>query len=319
VGADDLRFSHPGFGSPEALGQAIADNQHEVAGLLNAGEAGDSVSVGVVDSVYEPPEQLEQKVSIVRNRELFQHDRGDTTGHGNQVLNILANLSPNSEFYLYRVVQPNARLRERHLINAIGWAHTEDEVDVINISLGNDHSEDGNGECGRWRTPCRVNHAAEQAIDDGITVVAAAGNADQYDSVCCPSLFDRAISVGGFISECTCNPDIGNTPGGITFPPKSGWIPGGQQDTIYCTGQDCSPLPEHSCDAARRVRNWSGNVNPVRNKPDILAPAELVVMGSEGTRISLATSWATPRVAAMIAETIGYVRAQGQVVRPETL
>lgn len=320
MGADELRFSHPGFGSVDELATAIASNQSDVSSLIDTAGFDGSITVGVVDSLYQPPSDSGLSSRVTRTREIFEHPDDDTTNHGTSVLKSLANHSQNSEFSLYRVVQPGGHVRERHIINAIGWAHLHDGVDVINLSLGNDHSEDGNAGCARRQTPCKVRDAAEQAIDDGITVVAAAGNAQQYDSVCCPSLLDRAISVGGFISECTCQPDI---PGQAQAqPPKAAWDFDGEDDTIYCTGEGCSPHPDHSCEKYRKTRNWSGNVDPVWNKPDILAPAELVIWKSSdhnSLRISPATSWATPRVTAVVAEIIALVRGEDQVVRPETL
>lgn len=246
----------------------------------------------------------------------------DTTGHGSIVCRILDKCSNRLEFNLYRVIQDSdgGKIWERHLINAIGYAHVRDNVDLINISAGNDHSGDGNDGCVRHNQPCKVREAAEKAINDGIPVVSAAGNDDQYSSVCCPSLLDRAISVGGFVSKCTC--DTGGTQMSSTMvagdPPLACWTANDTENYPFCSGMDCFPLPEYSCSEFQENVNWSGNVDPVWNKPDIFGPAAFLVVTSKPA-ILPATSWATPVVTAIMAEIMAVVRNRGKEVPPYLL
>lgn len=278
-----------------------------------------TITVGVIDSAYELPDWITDYNRVNRNVDLLPNcTDDDTTGHGTIVCRILSSFSDRLEFNLYRVTQDvdGGTIWERHLIDAIGHAHVRDSVDLINISAGNDHSEDGNEGCAHHREPCKVRDAAEKAIGDGIPVIAAAGNEDQYDSVCCPSLLDRAVSVGGFVSKCTCRPESGASPAStISKPPLACWTPRDEVEYAFCSGNDCLPLPMCSCEDSRWVANWSGNVDPVWNKPDIMGPAA-ALLSRDGPEILPATSWATPVVTAMAAEIIAGVRDRGHDTPP---
>lgn len=249
-------------------------------------------------------------------------DADDTTGHGTVVANLVSEFTLNAEFEFYRVVQENGRVLGRHLVEAFGKAHLVHDVDVLNVSLGNDHSTDGNGGCGAYGQPCKVRDAAQQAVADGIPVVSAAGNAEQFDSVCCPGLAEPVICVGGFVSRCTARLDAENPlslAGREPLPPCACWVrtdgdaePGG----VYCTGLGCSL--DHDCEDHRELGPWRGNVRSVGEKPDVLAPATVPVPGASPPVLH-GTSWSTAFVSATVAEVVAGVRDAGARVSPATL
>lgn len=268
----------------------------------------------MIDSLHDPEAVASDEYNIARSMNLLPNcSTRDTTGHGTLVCRILNNWTDRVEINLYRVIQPGGSIRERHLINGIGYAHVRDNVDIINVSAGNDHSEDGNEGCARHNQPCKVRDAANKAVSDDIPVVAAAGNEDQFASVCCPSLQQNAISVGGFVSKCRFQPDTGplSEPNSNFKPPLACWAPHDDQDYALCTGDGCIPHPDATCEEHCAIENWSGNVSPVWNKPDVLAPAATVIDGDKPF-VSVATSWATPRVTAWVAEVMSGVRDRGQ-------
>lgn len=274
----------------------------------------------MIDSVFNLDSSLDFDVGMRRDL-LNKHNEDDTTGHGTIVCQILNSLSDRLELNLYRVTQKTedgGKIWERHLINAFGYAHLRDNVDIINLSAGNDHSEDGNEGCARHNQPCKVRDAAKQAIEDGIPVVAAAGNSDQYSSVCCPSLLDRAISVGGFVSKCTAGTPEFQVNNIDMKPPLACWTYNDEESYAFCSGEGCFPVPKYSCTECNSVVNWSGNVDPVWNKPDILAPAAEVIFGNE-PQIVPATSWSTPWVTSMSAEIMAAARDRGKEVPPYLL
>jgi len=213
------------------------------------------------------------------------------------------------EFNLYRVTQPGGNILERDLIQAIGFAHVRDNVDAINISAGNDHSDDGNGGCARRSQPCKVQEAAGKAVKDGIPVIAAAGNSDQYSSVCCPSLNSHTISVGGFVPKCGFKPDfVSSAQDSQVRPPHAIWDLEDGDCPPICSGKDCYPGVDASCKNNREIVNWSGNVDPVWNKPDILAPCAYPNGGS----VLWGTSWSAPFITAWVVETMIGVRDRGK-------
>lgn len=316
MGADGRgKFRHPGYDSVAELDAALGGYLLRSTRLVPWENTDQQVTVGVIDSSYKLPKSLGESVDVDRRRDLLTDcNRDDTTGHGTVVCRILSNAFDNVEINLYRVIQPNQRFRERHLIQALGYAHLHDEVDIINVSAGNDHSTDGNDGCGRHNQPCKVREAVGKAISDGISVVAAAGNDDRSDSVCCPSLYRTAVSVGGSVSKCDYAPTSESDP---SKPELACWNGSTGQTETLCSGRNCTRGDSSSCDQNRRNEWWSGNVEPTWNKPDVLAPA-MVVSPTTG-RFLTGTSWSTPFVTAAAAKVIAVVRDAGESVPPYLL
>lgn len=248
----------------------------------------------------------------------------DTTGHGWLVTRIISTFAENVQFHFYRVVESTSggKAWGRRLVNAMGIAHKEDDVDIIHISLGTDHSRDGNLGCSNYRQPCRLRYAAQQAIDDGINVVASAGNSDQFDSIACPSLNDETISVGGFVAKCNKRLDMEDplSLGGIeNKPPMACWLDRDDDfhtEGIFCSGLGCTPYD--SCAQYRQIERWSGNVPPTNGKPDVLAPAMIPAFWGVN-QLTLGTSWAAAFVTAGLAEIHAGLEDEGYETTPQQL
>lgn len=253
------------------------------------------------------------------------HDiRDDTTGHGTVVTALLLAASYNIEFNFYRVTQRvnGGYIRQRDLQNALGKAHLDDDVDVINLSIGNDHTSDGNVDCISGQQPCKIHQAAQNAVEDGITTVAAAGNRQQFNSLSCPSYADGVISVAGFVAKCKARLSPDNPlslAGEYIKPPNACWIERTDtlgSDEVFCSGHGCSPI--HTCDDYREIVPWEGNVQGNGDKPDILAPTGIPLIWGV-PRISVGTSWSVPFVTATVAEIMASLRDIGVEVTPGQL
>ena len=313
----------PGFASLREVDIALAEHQARLSNSIRFTDVDNSVSVAIIDSTFKPSANFLCSENIGRKRRIIPGDDDDTTGHGGAVASTCAAYTDHAVYNFYQVVQSGGSVLERHLIQGIGYAHLEDRVDIINLSVGNDHSDDGNGGCASHNQPCKLREAASSAISDGVHIVAAAGNSGQYDSVCCPSLHDLCISVGGFLSKCLARIDADNetTTVGLdreTRPPFGCWLGNDSDGPVLCSGNDCSLVSNHSCEDCREIVNWSGNVDPVRNKPDILAPAGKVIY-LDPPQIVPATSWAAPFVTSIAVELIAGARSKGETVEPYRL
>lgn len=233
-----------------------------------------------------------------------------TTSHGMHVCQIINSYSPSASFRFYRVTQKdtdgNPIIYQRHLQQAMGYAHLEDGVDIMNISLGNDHSNEEVA-CDMPNEPCKIRDAARGAIEDGICIVAGAGNAPKFDSISCPALYDDVIAVGGSASKCTArlSPDnIMSRMGREIKPPRACWLAeDGDTSEILCSGLDCSI--DMTCDEQRRDVAWEGNVPPTDSKPDVYAPAAILASSDDGHGyISWGTSYAAPMVSSVVCELV---------------
>lgn len=310
----------------------LTSNYSDICSLVGLQNTSANATVAVLDSAYKPSEAFREANNIGRTVDFVnQPDTDDTTGHARGVLSNLAGVSENLVINLYRVVQKSGVILQRHLLKALGKAHFDDEVDIINLSLGFDHSNDGVS-CDMPNEPCKVRDAAKQAIDDGITVVAAAGNNDPGDdfendtSICCPALLDEVICVGGFLPACTySSPQSTDTPvvgpANNAYPPLSCWLLEKGEDAegeTICSGLGCTIGED--CDSNRVIVEWSGNPPAKNSKPNILAPVAYPIINTKNEPdITFGTSYATPYVSGILSSMIAIMKEAGVEWSPQEL
>lgn len=291
-----------------------------------------TVTVGVIDSVFELQDWASDEIDVKRNiDELSRHSisEGDTTSHGTNVVEILNNWAVNVEFNLYRVTQETGPdgypvAYSGDICNAIFKAVDRHDVDLLNVSLGCDHSKDGHG-CNAFRQPCKLRQSAQDAIKNRIAICASAGNEGQADGITCPSYEPDVVSVGGVEPLCSAELTLDNpvSLGREQKPPMAGWMDkkDGEDPLILCTGRECAPTPDHSCAKCRNMELWDGNVEPEEESLDIYAPHRHLGKKSEtGERFWMSgTSWAAPKITAALAEAIAGLKSVGEPVYPGQL
>ncbi|QDP42242.1 S8 family serine peptidase [Radiobacillus deserti] len=161
---------------------------------------GEGVKVGVIDtgvdfhhpdltSSYEGGYDL---VDLDKEPMETLPEQGQPTLHGTHVSGIIAangnmkGIAPEADLYGYRALGPGGMGTSVQVIAALERA-VNDGMDVVNMSLGN--SVNGPD----WPTTVAVN----KAIEKGVTVVIANGNAGPNNwTVGSPATSDKAISVG---------------------------------------------------------------------------------------------------------------------------
>jgi len=123
----------------------------------------------------------------------------DTSGHGTQVVGIIAadgelkGIAPKSSIIIYKVSDDGKFVPFHLIIKAIEQA-IEDEVDIINISLGVN------------RTNAKIDQAVNEAIESGIVVVTAAGNnGPGLSTIGTPGKNVNAITVGASYNNITAS------------------------------------------------------------------------------------------------------------------
>ncbi len=121
----------------------------------------------------------------------------DTNGHGTQVAGIISGdgeisgVAPKSKILAYKVSEDGEHVSSDLIVKAINQA-IEDKVDIINISLGVN------------KTNSRIDESVNQAIDQGIIVVTAAGNdGPNLESIGSPGMNSEAITVGATYNNIT--------------------------------------------------------------------------------------------------------------------
>ena len=121
----------------------------------------------------------------------------DTNGHGTEVAGIIgadgnfSGVAPKSQLFSYKVSSTGEAVSSEYIIEAISQA-IEDKMDVINISLGVNRTNDG------------LENAVDEAIKKGIVVVSAAGNNGPDDeTIGSPGRDFNVITVGASYNNIT--------------------------------------------------------------------------------------------------------------------
>lgn len=197
----------------------------------------------------------------------------------------------------------------------------EESVDILNISAGRS-----------WPGPievCPYTPDVKRAIDNDITVVAAAGNrkpSEDFEPVNCPAAIEDVIAVGGLVTHCPANVEEGATadideedPKGPYFAKKQTGVeyPEMTPDGVYCGQRGCT---EGNCIIEQTETSWQYNPDPTDGKPDVLAPFHFPVTTNTGEPyLRIGTSFAAPVVSGTLAWVFSELKDSGKPVpRPET-
>ena len=160
------------------------------------GFTGNGIKIGVIDTginLSHPDFFNQDETSrFLKGYDFVDNDTipQDTNGHGTQVTGIIAadgqlkGIAPMAEIFSYRVSSDGESVPSDLIIKAINQA-VEDKVDIINISLGVNMTHN------------KIDNAVNHAINQGIVVVAAAGNSGPDKStIGSPARNPNAITVG---------------------------------------------------------------------------------------------------------------------------
>lgn len=253
--------------------------------------AGSNVHIGIIDSLRSPPPGYSLNIDIQNTESVIDSDRNETTTHGRGVFTASAALASEATYSLYQAATEDADIKPFDYANAIALAQEQD-VDILNVSYG-EFMPDCEGDC-------PFCYATERALEEDITVVAAAGNHERNKpSIFCPSLKEDTISVSGMIAQCT--KEAKGIPDGAYRLPNLE-TPYEAEDRVYCGQKGCENGVNGICTHHLTERPWDGNPNSVGEKPDVLAPAHLILPDSNGgLKTETGTSYAAPLVTASLA------------------
>ena len=163
---------------------------------LEIGISGEGIKIGVIDTgvnFAHPDFVTDGKNSdLLKGYDFVEMDSfpQDTNGHGTQVAGIISangqlrGIAPEAEIFAYRVSDDGESVPSTLIVDAIKRA-MQDDVDIINISLGVN------------MTHSQIERTVNDAIKNGIVVVAAAGNSGpDPNSIGSPGSNPNAITVG---------------------------------------------------------------------------------------------------------------------------
>lgn len=162
---------------------------------------GAGIKIAIIDSGCDNSHPLLQH--IVRGKDLTLHDsstwNNDEIGHGTHCTGIIAarsndgtmmrGFAPEAEIHILRIFPAQDDSGFSHLKDAL-WYCIENEIDVINLSLGAESDIE-----------IEIENLLEQATQNGIACIAAAGNSGEAVQYPASSPHCLAVSAIGNIKE----------------------------------------------------------------------------------------------------------------------
>lgn len=276
---------------------------------------GKYISIGLIDSVFDLP--TDWVINIDEKKNFIANDRPDTTAHGTKIANILTGGAPEATYNLYRVVTSHKEFKVSNYLKGLDAAR-QNNVDVINSSAGIHHENcQGN---------CRISEAAKALVDEGISIVAGAGNAFNSDQhLYCPGKVNQTISVGVAVSYCRFN--VAKTATGPVgfdkqlYPPGSYFAPIEAEDIgvngPFCGGMGCTPVD--SCGDNKNEEIWNGNPIEGFGDIDVFAPGTTVYSTQDGPKIDIGTSFSTAYITGVIADILSEIHGKRPLPKPREI
>lgn len=160
---------------------------------------GKNVTVVILDSGIEISNGIEME-RIVEFKDFVNGYESpyDDTGHGTLVAEIIGGqgdymgIAPNVDFIILKVIDECNRTNPKLILESLNWVIENKsvyDIDILNISLGIEYDSKNNND--------ELINVMNQIIDEGVLVVAAAGNSTlNSQSVLFPANIEDVIAVG---------------------------------------------------------------------------------------------------------------------------
>lgn len=117
-----------------------------------------------------------------REYQIVEKELEDNIGHGTAVADIICDINPNIEFYIFRVSENENGIDERGLTYVLEYIYSYIEVDIINISLG----------CTYLFDYASLKGICKRLTDRGVLLVSAF---DNDGAISFPAAYDEVIGV----------------------------------------------------------------------------------------------------------------------------
>ena len=190
-----------GFSPPQSL-VTWEDEYKDMTGINNIeGLDGTGISLCIVDSGIDTSHPDLENIKLLGWNDVINSSPNpyDDDGHGTAMAGIIVadgglnGIAKNVDLYVAKAINSDGSGTDDGIAEAVDWCVSQDS-DIISLSLGG-----GQGIGGDLFTTDSLEIAVENAIDQGVYVVAAAGNDGEDDDgdVSSPGSVENVICVGG--------------------------------------------------------------------------------------------------------------------------
>ena len=190
-----------GFSPPQSL-VTWEDEYRDMTGINEIeGLDGTGISLCIVDSGIDTSHPDLKNINLMGWNDVINSspDSYDDDGHGTAMAGIIVadgglnGIAKNVDLYVAKAINSDGSGTDDGIAEAVDWCVSQDS-DIISLSLGG-----GQGIGGDLFTTDSLEIAVENAIEQGVYVVAAAGNDGENDDgdVSSPGSVEDVICVGG--------------------------------------------------------------------------------------------------------------------------
>ena len=190
-----------GFSPPQSL-VTWEDEYKDMTGVNNIeGLDGTGISLCIVDSGIDTSHPDLENIKLLGWNDVINSSPNpyDDDGHGTAMAGIIVadgglnGIAKNVDLYIAKAINSDGSGTDDGIAEAVDWCVSQDS-DIISLSLGG-----GQGIGGDLFTTDSLEIAVENAIEQGVYVVAAAGNDGEDDDgdVSSPGSVENVICVGG--------------------------------------------------------------------------------------------------------------------------
>ena len=190
-----------GFSPPQSL-VTWEDEYKDMTGINNIeGLDGTGISLCIVDSGIDTSHPDLENIKLLGWNDVINSSPNpyDDDGHGTAMAGIIVadgglnGIAKNVDLYVAKAINSDGSGTDDGIAEAVDWCVSQDS-DIISLSLGG-----GQGIGGDLFTTDSLEIAVENAIEQGVYVVAAAGNDGEDDDgdVSSPGSVENVICVGG--------------------------------------------------------------------------------------------------------------------------
>ena len=190
-----------GFNPPQSL-VTWEDEYRDITGINEIeGLDGTGISLCIVDSGIDTSHPDLKNINLMGWNDVINSSPYpyDDDGHGTAMAGIIVadgglnGIAKNVDLYIAKAIDSDGSGTDDGIAEAVDWCVSQ-ESDIISLSLGG-----GQGIGGDLFTTDSLEIAVENAIDEGVFVVAAAGNDGENDDgdVSSPGSVENVICVGG--------------------------------------------------------------------------------------------------------------------------
>lgn len=235
---------------------------------------GKNIKVAVIDSGIDTHDELNTKGWIDFSDTVHGYKPTDNSGHGTAVAGVIAGringigmegIASEADIYSLKVLDKENTAPVSAVVKAIQWC-IDNEIDIINMSFGMDTDS------------VVLREIIEKACDEGILMIAAAGN--DTDSVQYPAAYPQVMAVGSVgedleTSDFSCSGDVE-----ITAPGENAQTTGFVCSYMKASGTSMAAAHVTGVAAAVKSAKRSLSANELRQ-----AMVESAIQLSDGSKL----------------------------------